>query len=203
MDYNDRPRLSVIILSLFMAAMLAMLAYHMPGDTSAKAIVKFVVIITAASFAAYGLANLIVWAVSEWIELKAEWSKARYPVIMAQALGKLSPDAIGVLSRSTVIEVLGMATDDLTITWRIKSTPVDVDWTFAQEFVEVSRAYYPKLAPVGRAYEIIPDHRNAERQAQALTNLLVQTGLAVPAVGNQAATLVCEWEDLAVKFGLD
>lgn len=205
--YDDGPKLSLIVLTLVIAAILAFIGWKMPDEGNAWSVIKIMFFIIAFGFGIYGLAGLGEWIARLAIELKHEAADASYPVIVANALHGLSPDAVGLASKFGAIEAFGILADQsLEIAWRLRCDPVDVDWSFAQSYVKMSEAYYPNLLPIGRADEIKDEHglfyTNYERQAQAFTNRLIMAGVARPGRGNQSAVLLIPWEDLAEKFGI-
>ena len=204
--YDDGPKLSLIVFTLVLAAILAFIGWKMPDENN-WAVMKIVIFIAALGFGVYGLAGLTEWIARLAIELKQEANEASYPVVVAHALQNLSPDAIGLASRYGAIEAFGILADQtLDIVWRVRCDPVDVDWTFAQGFIRKSEALYPYLLPIGRADEVQDEHglfyTNYERQAQAFTNRLIMAGVARPGRGNQSAVLLITWQDLAEKFGV-
>jgi hypothetical protein len=188
----------MFVFAFMLAAVFGWLAWKIPADTAALTGIKVVFAVAAFGAGFYGLTQLAEYMIWLW----GEANDSRYPVRLASVISGMSPEVASIWQRHTATEVIGFFGPGLSFEWRIRAMPVDVDWDFAQQYIEACRAYYPHAAPIGRAYEIT-DSVNAERQAKALIDRLIEQDVVLPAKGNQSAIFVCPWEDIAAAFGIE
>lgn len=195
----DRPR-PFFILALMLGAVLGFLAYRLPADNDGWIFIKFVFGVLALGSGIWGLTGLVEYMIWLW----AQANESRYPIILAEKIRPLSSDGIKVWSTHTDFEMIGMMTG-VGITWRLRGSPVDIDWNFAREYLELSRKTLPFLAPISQTYELMPgDTTNAERQAAALIAQLAEKGYVDPGKGNKPARLAkgILFTDILEMFGM-
>jgi hypothetical protein len=180
------------------AAFSGFLAVKCPDTSILLQWLKFLFAVIAVGLGIAGILGSIEYMTWLWTQI----NQARYPIILARTLAGVNPAVAGIWERHTDIEVLGMIGPDLRVVWRIRAYPIDVDWSFAQRFIDVSRSYYPHTAPIGRAYEFA-DAANAERQASAFISRLAELNVVEPGVGNQTAVFKMPWETIAEAFEVE
>lgn len=195
--YLERPRPLFIILWVF-AAFIGFLAVKIPDNGILNQWMKFLFAVIAAGMALAGLFGAIEYMTWLWTQI----NQARYPIILASKLASLNPQVADIWEHHTDIEVLGMIGPDLRIVRRIVSTPYNVDWDFAQRYIDACRSTYPYTIPIGKAYEFT-DWVNAERQATSLINKLADLDIVEKGAGNQPAAFKITWDRIAKAFEVE
>lgn len=195
---DDRPG-PVFILWIMLCLVLSYLAYKLPGDNEGWMFIKFVIAVMALGsliVGGKGLAEYLIW-------LWGDANHSRYSIILAETMAPMNPHVARIWEQHTDIEVLGMIGPDLRINFRVRTKDIDVDYDFAQKFMAACEEFYPHTAPIGRAYELTEDHKNAERMASALIGQLADLSIVEPGLGNKTATFKVTWNQIARGFNLE
>ena len=194
----DRPR-PFFIIALVFGVFLVFVSWRLPSDNGAWQFMKFFIGICGGGFLLWGAFGFIEYMTWLWSEI----NQARYSIILADHISRMNPQVAEIWEHHTDVEVLGMIGPDLRLSWRIRAHPIDVDYDFARQFIEASRAYYPHTAPIGKAYELTADHTNAERMASALIMTLADKSIVEPGAGNKTGTFKVTWNQIAKMFELE
>jgi len=197
--YDDHPRVYLPIVLIVFAALLFFITVKLPSDSDGWLGLKFAIGAIAfglLTVGAFGLIEYLTW-------LAREINQSRYPVIVAKVMSGMNPSVAEVWKAHTDLEMIGLFGPDLSISWRLRAFPMDVDFEFAQKFIEACRPYYPHTAPIGKAYDLIPGEPNAERKAASLINAMDAIGAVEPGIGNNPATFKVDWKTISENFGLE
>ena len=202
----DKPRAVMPALLLIVAALFAVLWYRTPDDGKLLTGIKLIFALVAIFTAIWGVGELVQYVIDVIAYSRRELNQAAYPIMLAGALRGAAPDVVGIMAREGITKVVGIVGDNLNFSWEIAALPVGIKWEFAGAMIVASRRTYPYLWPIDRADELLDAEGrpwlNYERQAEALTNLLIRERVAEPGVGSKAARLLISWETLAEKFGV-
>ena len=94
---------------------------------------------------------------------------------------------------------------DSGVVWQLRTTSIPVPIEFVADFISASLKTYPFLYPVrsAKSHRILSQYKYSEKLAQAVTDLLVLSGWADRAVGNQAAKCRMSLQEMANRLDVE